>query len=56
MCATPTDACSPGALTTTEFLCSGEIDEFSVDVSAGNTLHLRYRGGTTCEDPGDPDR
>jgi hypothetical protein len=32
-----------------EFLLSDEVDEFSVELDAENTLHLRYWGGLTCE-------
>jgi hypothetical protein len=38
-----------------EFLRSREVDEFSVELGAGNTLHLRYWGGTSCEEPRAPE-
>jgi hypothetical protein len=38
-----------------DFLLSGEVDEFEIELDAQNTLRLRYWGGTTCEEPREPD-
>ena len=37
-----------------DFLSSGEVDEFEIELSAQNILRLRYWGGTTCEEPREP--
>lgn len=37
------------------FLRSAEVDEFAAELGQGHSLRLRYWGGTTCEDPGEPD-
>ena len=36
------------------FLSSGEVDEFEIELSAQHILRLRYWGGPTCEEPREP--
>lgn len=38
-----------------DFLLSGEVDEFAIELAADRTLRLRYWGGATCEEPREPD-